>query len=224
MAAHRGARLRLDLDLGPLLLGRLRGLRVPRGRRVARRAGLPRLPGALRVARVLRRLPPPGGARQRDRHDRPPLRRAGRHRARRRLGVQRVRGLRHPVPVDEGAPRHPRGGGAVRARCCCARTSPTSTGKHFTLDRRALRAQARAGRAADLDRWRRREAHAADRRRWADGWNVPFIAPDEFARKREVLAEHCADAGRDISAIRCAVNVGLAFSEESLQAPVRPDR
>jgi alkanesulfonate monooxygenase SsuD/methylene tetrahydromethanopterin reductase-like flavin-dependent oxidoreductase (luciferase family) len=53
--------------------------------------------------------------------------------------------------------------------------------------------------------------------RWADGWNVPFISPDEFARKRAVLADHCATANRDVNDVKCAVNVGLAFSEESLQ-------
>jgi alkanesulfonate monooxygenase SsuD/methylene tetrahydromethanopterin reductase-like flavin-dependent oxidoreductase (luciferase family) len=53
--------------------------------------------------------------------------------------------------------------------------------------------------------------------RWADGWNVPFISPDEFARKREVLAGHCATAGRDLAEIKCAVNVGLAFTDESLK-------
>jgi F420-dependent oxidoreductase-like protein len=53
--------------------------------------------------------------------------------------------------------------------------------------------------------------------RWADGWNVPFIAPEELARKRAVLAEYCANADRDVNDITCAVNVGLAFSEESLQ-------
>jgi alkanesulfonate monooxygenase SsuD/methylene tetrahydromethanopterin reductase-like flavin-dependent oxidoreductase (luciferase family) len=53
--------------------------------------------------------------------------------------------------------------------------------------------------------------------KWADGWNVPFISPEEFARKREVLAGHCATAGRDVDDIKCAVNVGLAFTEESLK-------
>ena len=53
--------------------------------------------------------------------------------------------------------------------------------------------------------------------RWADGWNVPFISPEEFARKRGVLAEHCAKAGRDIDEIKRAVNVGLAFTDESLK-------
>ncbi len=52
--------------------------------------------------------------------------------------------------------------------------------------------------------------------KWADGWNVPFVAPGEFARKRDVLARHCERVGRDLADIRCAVNVGLAYSEESL--------
>ncbi len=51
---------------------------------------------------------------------------------------------------------------------------------------------------------------------FADGWNVPFIAPDEFARKRDVLHRHCAAVGRDPAEVRCTVNVGMAFSEESL--------
>lgn len=54
--------------------------------------------------------------------------------------------------------------------------------------------------------------------RYADGWNVPFVPPDEFARKRAVLAQHCDTVGRDPGEIRCAINVGLAFSEDSLQA------
>ena len=54
--------------------------------------------------------------------------------------------------------------------------------------------------------------------RHADGWNVPYIAPDEFARKCAVLDQHCADVGRDPAEIRRAVNVGLAWSDESLRA------
>jgi F420-dependent oxidoreductase-like protein len=53
---------------------------------------------------------------------------------------------------------------------------------------------------------------------WADGWNVPFVDPETFARKRDVLHQHCAAVGRDPAAIRTAVNVGLAWSEESLRA------
>ncbi len=54
--------------------------------------------------------------------------------------------------------------------------------------------------------------------RYADGWNVPFVSPEEFARKRSVLRDHCAAVDRDPSTIRCAVNVGLAWTEQSLQS------
>jgi F420-dependent oxidoreductase-like protein len=51
----------------------------------------------------------------------------------------------------------------------------------------------------------------------ADAWNVPFIPPEEFARKRAVLHSHCDDIGRDPADLRCAVNVGLAWREEDLE-------
>ena len=53
--------------------------------------------------------------------------------------------------------------------------------------------------------------------RWADGWNVPFISPDDFAHKRDVLGAHCAEVGRDPADIRCTVNVGLALDDEHLR-------
>ncbi|MFZ4810869.1 MAG: TIGR03560 family F420-dependent LLM class oxidoreductase [Ilumatobacteraceae bacterium] len=51
---------------------------------------------------------------------------------------------------------------------------------------------------------------------YADGWNVPFITPDAFAHKNGVLDDHCAAAGRDPSEIARAINVGLAWTDESL--------
>ena len=51
---------------------------------------------------------------------------------------------------------------------------------------------------------------------YADGWNVPFISPEEFARKRGVLHQHCEDVGRDPAEVRCTVNVGMAYTEASL--------
>jgi alkanesulfonate monooxygenase SsuD/methylene tetrahydromethanopterin reductase-like flavin-dependent oxidoreductase (luciferase family) len=54
--------------------------------------------------------------------------------------------------------------------------------------------------------------------RHADGWNVPFVSPDEFARKRDVLHRHCEAVGRDAGEIRCTVNVGLSSSEEDFEA------
>ena len=38
-----------------------------------------------------------------------------------------------------------------------------------------------------------------------------------FAAKRAVLHRHCAEVGRDPGEIACAVNVGLAWTEESLR-------
>ena len=52
--------------------------------------------------------------------------------------------------------------------------------------------------------------------RWADGWNVPFVSPEQFAHKRQVLHDHCAVVGRDPADITCTVNVGAAVDEEAL--------
>src|SRR5207244_11648721 len=52
--------------------------------------------------------------------------------------------------------------------------------------------------------------------RWADGWNVPFVSPEEFGRKRAVLHRHCEEVGRDPAQIKCAVNVALAWKDEDL--------
>ena len=52
---------------------------------------------------------------------------------------------------------------------------------------------------------------------YADGWNVPFIAPDAWAHKSEVLDEHCASLGRDPATIERGVNVGMAFSDDELR-------
>ena len=53
--------------------------------------------------------------------------------------------------------------------------------------------------------------------RYADGWNAAFVSPEEFAHKRNVLGDHCAKVDRDLDEIKCAVNVGLAFTDESLR-------
>ena len=51
----------------------------------------------------------------------------------------------------------------------------------------------------------------------ADAWNVPFISPEEFARKRGVLHRHCETVGRDPAEIRCAINVGLSWHDDDLE-------
>ncbi|MGH9212970.1 MAG: TIGR03560 family F420-dependent LLM class oxidoreductase [Acidimicrobiales bacterium] len=54
--------------------------------------------------------------------------------------------------------------------------------------------------------------------RYADGWNVPYISPADFAHKRQVLADHCAAEDRDPAEIRSAINLGISTDEESLAA------
>ena len=56
----------------------------------------------------------------------------------------------------------------------------------------------------------------------ADGWNVPFIAPDAWAHKARVLDEHCASVGRDPAEIVKTVNVGMAFTDEELKRQFGP--
>jgi alkanesulfonate monooxygenase SsuD/methylene tetrahydromethanopterin reductase-like flavin-dependent oxidoreductase (luciferase family) len=53
--------------------------------------------------------------------------------------------------------------------------------------------------------------------KYADGWNVPFISPEQFSAKREVLARHCEEVGRDPSEIACAANVGFSNNEEDFE-------
>ena len=52
----------------------------------------------------------------------------------------------------------------------------------------------------------------------ADGWNVPFVTPEQYGHKVEVLHRHCEKAGRDPAEIECTVNLALAWREEDLEA------
>lgn len=93
----------------------------------------------------------------------------------------------------------------------------TFAGRHFTMA--AARCEPRPVQA-ELPIWiggggeRRTLRIAAE---LADGWNVPFVSPETFAAKRDVLHRHCDAVGRDPAAIRTAVNVGLCWTEEQLQ-------
>ncbi|MBV8952306.1 MAG: TIGR03560 family F420-dependent LLM class oxidoreductase [Actinobacteria bacterium] len=53
--------------------------------------------------------------------------------------------------------------------------------------------------------------------RHADGWNLPFVAPDTYAHKVEVLHKHCEREDRDPASLTKSVNVGLAFSDDDLR-------
>jgi len=52
---------------------------------------------------------------------------------------------------------------------------------------------------------------------YADGWNVPFVDPRQFARKVGVLADFCGRVQRDPASITRSVNVPLAWDDTALQ-------
>lgn len=52
----------------------------------------------------------------------------------------------------------------------------------------------------------------------ADGWNVPFIAPDVFAQKNAVLTQWCERVKRDPASIMRTVNLGLALAPDEAGA------
>jgi F420-dependent oxidoreductase-like protein len=56
----------------------------------------------------------------------------------------------------------------------------------------------------------------------ADGWNAPFVPPEVWGHKADVLDAHCEKAGRDPATITKAVNVGMAFTDEALQRQFGP--
>ena len=199
-------------------------LRVPRGRRVPRRPRLPHLAGAGGLARLLRRLPAPGRARQRHRHHRPPLRRAGRPRARRRLGLQRVRGLRHPVPVGRRAARPARGvdpghPGAAAPGGHRLRRHPRRSSPRPGASRSRCRPSCRSGSAAAG-----RSGRCASRPATPTAGTCRSCRPRRSPTSAAVLADHCGTVGRDPSEIRTAVNVGLCRGRRRARRPVRPAR
>ena len=51
---------------------------------------------------------------------------------------------------------------------------------------------------------------------YADGWNAPFLSPDDCRHKNAVLDRHCADVDRDPSHVRRSVNLGLVADEAAL--------
>lgn len=54
--------------------------------------------------------------------------------------------------------------------------------------------------------------------RHADGWNVPFLAPDIYAQRNAVLNDWCEKEQRDPRAITRTVNVGLAIGANDARA------
>src|SRR4029079_699235 len=54
--------------------------------------------------------------------------------------------------------------------------------------------------------------------RHADGWNVPFMAPEIFAARNQTLNDWCDKEKRDPGAILRTVNLGLAIGESEERA------
>ena len=55
--------------------------------------------------------------------------------------------------------------------------------------------------------------------RHADGWNVPFLAPEVFAQRAATLDDWCDREGRDPRAITRTINVGLAIGRDDARGP-----
>ncbi|TME95460.1 MAG: TIGR03560 family F420-dependent LLM class oxidoreductase [Chloroflexi bacterium] len=54
--------------------------------------------------------------------------------------------------------------------------------------------------------------------RHADGWNAPYLAPDEWRRKSAVLDDWCEKAGRDPASIARTINVGFYMGADPVGA------
>lgn len=55
--------------------------------------------------------------------------------------------------------------------------------------------------------------------RHADGWNIPFVAPDAWAHKNQVLTAWCEHEQRDPGSILRTVNLGPALAEREADVP-----
>ena len=93
-----------------------------------------------------------------------------------------------------------------------------STATHFDLTDARCEPKPVQARAADLDRRRRREAHAAHRRRARRRLERAVRRPPDVRAQARGARSHCEGIGRDPAEIRCAVNVGLAWDDDSLRA------
>jgi F420-dependent oxidoreductase-like protein len=57
--------------------------------------------------------------------------------------------------------------------------------------------------------------------RYADGFNVPYLSPEEYGRRLCALDRECERIGRDPAAIERSVNVGFYMSADAKSAALR---
>ena len=60
--------------------------------------------------------------------------------------------------------------------------------------------------------------------KYADGWNAPYISPEEFKRKSQILDDWCVKEGRDPSRVLRTVNVGFYMGATEKAAKRQQDR
>lgn len=60
--------------------------------------------------------------------------------------------------------------------------------------------------------------------RHADGWNVPFLAPEVFTQRAATLDDWCAKEHRDPRAITRTINVGLAVGRDDAAVKRQEDK
>ena len=59
--------------------------------------------------------------------------------------------------------------------------------------------------------------------KYADGWNVPFLSPEAYAQKNQVLTRWCEKEGRRPQDVVRTVNVGLAIGRNEAEAQRKRD-
>jgi len=60
--------------------------------------------------------------------------------------------------------------------------------------------------------------------RHADGWNVPFLAPEVYEQRNAVLTQWCEKENRDPKAIIRTANVGLAIGADAARVEAQEER
>ncbi|MFN3974771.1 MAG: TIGR03560 family F420-dependent LLM class oxidoreductase [Dehalococcoidia bacterium] len=59
--------------------------------------------------------------------------------------------------------------------------------------------------------------------RYADGWNCPYVSPEDFARKCAILEEWCRVEGRDPKQLFRSVNIGFYMGADEADAQRKRD-
>ena len=60
--------------------------------------------------------------------------------------------------------------------------------------------------------------------KYVDGFNVPYIGPDEFVKRQEVVERVCGEIDRDPSAVRRTVNLGFYMGADAATAEKNRER